>query len=553
MSASSVVNATALLLGLFPWVLLITTLPWSRRAWSLWMVAVAAHAVWMCWRAPRSRIVPAASLAAILGFLCIQLVLVWQKIVSEDLVKDYFNYMTLISLAAQDFFARPPNLAPALQIPYLQYSFDPVVPLLTRIIPLTASPFYLLGFQTLALFAPAFVLWALAVRDATLRPFQFFLPALYILLPAVPYTAQGDYHTSGIGISLLLLGTVLVFTRTSQAWLLLLIGTLTKVSYWPSFLMFSAVSLLYRRRRAAALFAATFVAAMALYEHLQTVPSYSLGQFFGYLGASPFEMLQTLLTHPDVVLAQVAQPAKWLYLLRLLLPLGFGPLLFPPALLPTLPLIAMSLLDSTGYRSLTFSEYALEYTPFLFAAELIVLKLAPPSRRIVLVVLATVGTLASLVLYESAPGYYTVFYPYWSPPTVASLQVAMPQYNRQVQFVNCAMGDDTVLATIYKWVTFLRRDYDHVWVDDGFLYVHPTPEEWDHFGLLVFSTDPTTRGNVLTFPFVQQNAVGYDAANYAALRSRLPILVQTPNYFYAGGDQLAACAQQFGFPIVAGQ
>lgn len=522
---------------------------WLRPTWALWLIAVGAHALWMSRRLPRSRWVPVASFTGIIGFLAIQLLLVWQNIAGGNILRDYFNYMTLISLAARDFTLSPHNLIPLLQIPYLQYSFDPVIPLLDRVIPLTSSPFYLLGFQTLALFAPGFVLWAIAVRDATLRPFHFFLPVVYLLLPAVAPTIQTDYHTSGIGTSLLLLGTFLVFARISQAWIPLVVGTLTKVSYWPSFFMFSVVSLLYRRWRAAALYAAGFVAAIALYQHLQTVPSYSLAQFYGYLGSSPLEILHTMVTRPDVVLAQVLQTDKWVYLLRLLLPLGFGPLLFLPALLPTAPLLAMSFLDSTTWRSLMTSEYTLEYTPFLFAAELIVLKLAGPRRRAILVVLATAGTVASLFLYQAGSSYSG----YWSPPLISRVQANMTHYLPEVHFVDCAMGDGTVLVTRYNWATFLRRDYDRVRFDEGALDQQPTPEEWAQFSLLVFPTAPIDGGNVLNFSGVKQNVPAYNTAAYAALRRRLPVLVDAQDYYYEGGDQLAACAQQFGYPIIAGQ
>src|SRR5205823_2060017 len=102
-------------------------------------------------------------------------------------------------------------------ISYFENYFDPVVPLLTRLFDLTADPFRLLGFQTIALFSAGFVTAIICHLDARLFPFQLLLPIALLSHPSVITTARADYHTSAIGIGLLLAGSYLFFRHRRRA------------------------------------------------------------------------------------------------------------------------------------------------------------------------------------------------------------------------------------------------------------------------------------------------------------------------------------------------
>jgi uncharacterized membrane protein len=263
-------------------------------------------------------------------------------------------------------------------ISYFQNYFDPLVPLLTRVFDLTENPFRLLGFQTIALLSSVLVTSVLAHRRAALRPFQLVLPVALLSHTAIITTARADYHTSAIGISLLLGGTYAFFLRHDRAaFALLVLGCLTKISFWPSWIMFSLIHGAAKRWRWMAVYLIVGVSALLAYQSLGRFHEGGSSVFFKSLGETPGEVLYNAVFHPDIWWTLASDPERLSFFGQLAAPLGFIGLLYPPALLPTLPLAAFSILDATGYRTMVANTYAVEYLGFFVAAALLGLARSP--------------------------------------------------------------------------------------------------------------------------------------------------------------------------------
>lgn len=93
--------------------------------------------------------------------------------------------------------------------------------------------------------------------------------------------------------------------------------------------------------------------------------------YFGWLGATPGEILMTLLTRPDYVLAGILQPAKLLYLLQLLWPVAGLALLRPTALLPALPSLGLNLLGSDPIQYSIVRDYSVLIVPWVMVASIL--------------------------------------------------------------------------------------------------------------------------------------------------------------------------------------
>jgi hypothetical protein len=94
------------------------------------------------------------------------------------------------------------------------------------------------------------------------------------------------------------------------------------------------------------------------------------GEFYGWLGASPGEVMSRVLTHPGLVWERLTEPKGLQYINRLLLPLAYTPLLGLPTLLLATPALLLNLLSGFYLQglSLNFFQYAAAIAPFCVVA-----------------------------------------------------------------------------------------------------------------------------------------------------------------------------------------
>jgi hypothetical protein len=267
----------------------------------------------------------------ILGMCFIQVANVYARIVTSELGSDYAALANWIDLASRDPLAKPTNIEILFEATYLQSYFDPVVPILNKLVHLTDDPFRLLGFQSVAMLGGSIAVWVIAITNDRIR---------------------------------LLAGTYLFWTnRNRTAFALLLIGTLTKISFWPSWLMFGVVHALKHRWRWAVLYAVVGCAAIALHSMLQTPGEATpVILFFPQLGTTPGEVVVNAILKPQLWLSQIANPMRWEFFLLLLLPLGFTNLRRLDALAPAFWMLPGR--EQSSPTSTRLSTSAFAWRPF---------------------------------------------------------------------------------------------------------------------------------------------------------------------------------------------
>ena len=583
-AAATVLNAlyeavqviTAAVLAAAPWVLafsLIETTPTYRL---IWVGAVGVQALCLVVRPAQRRVIGLLSVVLLGGLCFIQATVVYSNIVTSALQQDYFLIASWLSVTSQSFLAVPVTLPQRLQLSYVQYYFDPLVPILNRVFQLTHDPFRLLGFQLVALVSAPLTAWFIATRHDAMRPFQVLLPAALMIHPSFSYTLQADYHTSGIGITFFLLGTYLFWTHTHQsAFIVLLIGTLTKVSYWPSWLMFAVLHGTMRRWRWMLLYGLVGIVALLIYRLIQ--PASGAGNPLANLALdklSPAAIISVLLDPGQWSKAVIEPPLIWLWFFFLLfLPFGFTVFRRPIVLTPLVPLVGLSILDQFGWRTLIFNVYAIEYLGFSVAAVLLGLRVSGRRMRALMAVAMTLGLLVG------------VANPYrwmdWNPvdPQAKSLfdreralaeqyrlggwRSSWPtipamtgEYTRAAAFSECTIGDAPVIVTSYFWASYVRGRWDQVWVEEGNRQLDASV--WERTETLVYPANPRAMGSLSYFPFATEEpnraiTTGFDRSRYGSLILSLPVTVTTKEsmfeWRYLGGQRLADCAARYGYAV----
>jgi hypothetical protein len=134
-----------------------------------------------------------------------------------------------------------------------------------------------------------------------------------------------------------------------------------------------------------------------------------------------------------------------------------------------------------------------------------------------------------------------------------------PAYDRAVAFTACAVAGQPALwaasqTDLVSWGGYPRPPFDGLWIDqaplglafvDDAFYTIP-PDQWAAFETLVYVSNPEQRASLARFP--QMNGLRHQA-EYASLLQRLPVEVAIDRgWTYRGGERLAACATQYGYP-----
>jgi uncharacterized membrane protein len=89
---------------------------------------------------------------------------------------------------------------------------------------------------------------------------------------------------------------------------------------------------------------------------------------FGALGSDAASVVRTALAHPRLVITTLASREKLQTLFDLFSPLGFLPLLNPPAILPALPVLVINLLADSPWQNSVHAHYMAPVLPFAWIA-----------------------------------------------------------------------------------------------------------------------------------------------------------------------------------------
>ena len=300
--------------------------------------------------------------------------------------------------------------------------FEPLLLLFTPLCRTFSPAIALLTAQTIGFGVGAYGIYALALRQGYRPALAWLCAVLYLNLAGHVTMAYYDFHLLTLTLALLPWIWWAVATERYPLLILLVVTYLglkesaaLSVAGLGTFLMISRD----RKRRAIgagvlALGALTFVLIMKV-----VYPAFRAGEgtmyfskYYGHLGSSLPEFVETAFTRPLYFAQHLLKPAKLAYLAGVFAPFLFFPLRYPLYLLPVIPAILVNILSNKPNMYSGAFHYEAEILPALFA--LAVIAFRQPRTRGVWLLVVLVGFTSPSALATAR----------WSVPTSAQRQLA---------------------------------------------------------------------------------------------------------------------------------
>ncbi len=297
---------------------------------------------------------------------------------------------------------------------YLGHHFSPALVLLIPLYTLWPDARLLLIVQSVLLALGAVPIFMLVRRQTGSQLLAISLSLAYLLFPALHYVNLFDFHEVILGVPLLSFAAYWLLTKRYRL-LFVFLGLSLLVKEEMAFIAFAFglyIAIVQGRRRLGLL-----VTLLAIGWGILTMriimPSIAGHSFFpvgryGYLGSSFGEMASSLVRNPVLVVEHLLVPAKFRFLLYLLVPLAFLPLVGFDTLLLSVPTIAYLLLSDYEPQYSIQYHYAALLIPLLVMAAAtgaarLVRRRGPPVS-IALSGLVLVTSLVSYLLLSPGPG-----------------------------------------------------------------------------------------------------------------------------------------------------
>ncbi len=275
---------------------------------------------------------------------------------------------------------------------FLGKSFTPILLAFVPLYAVWANPIVLLLVQTIGLGVSALPIYWFA-RERLGRGLALVVSLAYLLSPALENIGLTEFHEIALAPPLLAYATFFLLRRHHKGFLVCLgLALLVKEEIALIAIMFGIYIFFFQRRRGLGLAVAAFGAIWIVLLLQYLIPYFrgaayggtfyyfgegvigGGGTRYGYLGRSIPEILTTIFTKPGFVLQHVLIPEKIEYVLHLLTPLMFLPLIGFEVLTLTLPTFGYSLLSTYGLQYSIRSYYFAPLLPFLFFATVIALQ-----------------------------------------------------------------------------------------------------------------------------------------------------------------------------------
>jgi len=252
--------------------------------------------------------------------------------------------------------------------------FSPILLFVIPIYGIFQRPETILLLQVIVLASASIPIYLLAKLKTGERSIALSIAAVYLLYPAVGFISRFDFHAEIFAIPAFIAAFYMMEKgRWGWASVWLVIPLLTKENMGLAVAMYGIYALLRWRRLAwgiswLAIGLITFSATS--FWLLPTIRGETLDAFSRYqwMGETPGDTFLTLFTKPGRVLEQVVSTDNLVYLLQLLLPLGFLSLLGLPELLLALPIMGSNLLAHHFCQPTIYCQYAAPVVPFVFIA-----------------------------------------------------------------------------------------------------------------------------------------------------------------------------------------
>lgn len=263
-----------------------------------------------------------------------------------------------------------------LGVPFLGNHFVPILFLIAPLYALFPSPLTLLFLQTLLLGGGAYFVYRLAIRLLDPR-FALTSSLVYLLYPALGFVNLFEFHPVGFSV-FFLLGAFEAFER--KAFPPFLIFALLALSCQENVSLVIAMLGVYGfLRRRSFLFSIVplglgiswFVLSVLILMPRWNPGTINFSLLYDHLGRNPLEVFGFILTHPLKTLSLLFEGSeRRLFVLQLLAPLAFIPLIDPKGFLLALPPFFEQLLSNRPMQHQIHFHYTTLLIPTLFYATL---------------------------------------------------------------------------------------------------------------------------------------------------------------------------------------
>lgn len=233
----------------------------------------------------------------------------------------------------------------------------------------------LLILQSLLLSLGAIPVFRIARRQLGNRNLARAFALVYLLMPIIGFLNRFDFHPITFVIFFLLM-TVDMLEAERPVWASFFVFLSLICREEVGFTVFAlGLYVILRHKRyalggtwAAVGLAYSLIAIFVIIPHFRGAGSDSVARY-AWLGADVGQIVRTLLTQPGFVWQEhLSESFRQQFLLKLLLPLGFLPLLSPLALAVALPAIVYNLLSEVPSQSSIYFQYLSPAVPFLILA-----------------------------------------------------------------------------------------------------------------------------------------------------------------------------------------
>lgn len=231
----------------------------------------------------------------------------------------------------------------------------------------------LLILQTAFLALGAVPVFLIARQKLSSRLLSLALAASYLLYPALEWVNSDHFHPESLATPLLLFAFYYAMRKKYVPFAIFSILAITTKEDIALIVMLLGIYIGLTGNRKVG-FATAMLSLAWFFVGLKLILAHFNGAGFFYiqnysrLGSTPAEVINSTLTKPGLVLSIIGEQRKLLYLLELLAPMAFFPLMNIETLLISLPALFSNLVSQQGYMDSIQYHYTATIIPFIFVS-----------------------------------------------------------------------------------------------------------------------------------------------------------------------------------------
>ncbi|HLX56177.1 MAG TPA: DUF2079 domain-containing protein, partial [Ktedonobacteraceae bacterium] len=257
-------------------------------------------------------------------------------------------------------------------IPRFAIHFEPILFPISLLYLFIPGPKTLVVLQTLVVASGAFPAFWLARLRLRNELAAVGIALLYLLYPALQQAEIFDFHAVTLTAALLMFTLYFMYTRRTLWLFVFAILSMACKEEIPLVIAFFGLwSIIFQQRWRTGLalvgLSIAWVGVVLLVYHFASPTGRPLlASRYGYLGSGPLQILRNIVTHPFTLLHQhILEHTHRQYLIILLAPAAFLPLLAPWVLVLAVPSLAVNLFSSDPNQYLGLFQYSAEIVPVL--------------------------------------------------------------------------------------------------------------------------------------------------------------------------------------------